>query len=296
MSGWRRQLASAGLLLGACWPAAAGSGAPRRVVALAPHLAELTCAVGACERLVGAVAYSDFPASVAALPKVGDAYAIQYETLVALRPDLVLAWHAGTPADTVSRLRGLGLTVREIDITRLEAIAEALLTLGGWLDVETEADKAAAAFRARLAALAEAHRGRAPVSVLYQLEAGPIFTVNRDSPISEAIALCGGVNAFADLPRRAGSLSPEALIARDPQVVVFGEQDDTAGIRRFWARFPRASASRAGTLYAVDADRLSRATPRVLEGAENLCALLDDARARLARASGERHQQQQRQP
>jgi iron complex transport system substrate-binding protein len=271
----RRWLAAAALAA-----ALAPAHAAERVIALAPHLAELACAVGGCSRLVGAVAWSDYPESVEALPRVGDAFAVNVEQVVALRPDLVLAWDGGTPREVVERLRGLGLRVETLAIRRIDEVAAGLRRVGEWLGTPGAAELAAERYRARLARLRARHHGLAPLRVFYQIEWNPPYSVNRDSPISEAIELCGGRNVFADLPALAAPVNREAVLARDPQVVVFPRQDDVAAIRAYWARGPAVTATRAGALYEIDGNLLDRATPRLLDGVEQLCEALSDARAK----------------
>jgi iron complex transport system substrate-binding protein len=252
--------------------------AAERVVALSPHLAELACAAGGCEQLVGVVAWSDFPERVKALPQVGDAFAVNIEQLVSLRPDLVLAWDGGTPRATIERLRGLKLRVETLAIRRIDEVAAGLRQVGAWLGTPAAAEAAAQAYARRLAQLRERHRGRAPLRVFYQIESNPPYSVNRDSPISEAIELCGGVNVFADLPTLAAAVNREAVVARDPQVVVYSKQDDDAAIREYWRRGPGVAATRAGALYEIDGNLLDRATPRLLDGVEQLCGVLSAAR------------------
>ena len=129
---------------------AAPAAAAERVVALSPHLAELACAAGGCEQLVGVVAWSDFPERVKTLPQVGDAFAVNVEQLVSLQPDLVLAWDGGTPRATIERLRGLKLRVETLSIRRIDEVAGGLRRVGGWLGTPAVAG-AACACRARSA-------------------------------------------------------------------------------------------------------------------------------------------------
>ncbi|MDB5972062.1 MAG: Iron complex transport system substrate-binding protein [Hydrocarboniphaga sp.] len=250
-----------------------------RVVALAPHLAELVCAAGACDQLVGRIEYSDYPASVRALPSVGDAFNLNAEALLALNPDLVITWQNGTPAATIAQIERLGIRTLPIEIHKLVDIESALLTIGTQLGSATTAQAEAMRFHQRIDALGKQYRSASKLRVFYQIEADPIFTINRDSPISEAISLCGGENIFADLPLLAGALGREAVLARDPDVVVWGRQDAASDkIRAFWQRWPDAHATRRGNLYAVDADTLARATPRMADGITELCGVLDEAR------------------
>ena len=252
-----------------------------RIIAIAPHLAELTCAAGACDQLVGRVAYSDYPAEVTKLPSIGDAFALNAEALLALKPDLVITWDGGTPAATLEQLQRLKLKTLSLRVNRLDDIEAALITLGEQLGTSAQARKAAADYHARIDTLRSRYAHARRLRVFYQIEADPIFTINRDSPISQALALCGGDNVFADLPQLAGALGREAVLQRDPDVVIWGDKDDVAGIEGFWKRWPAAKATRAGNLYAVSSDKLARATPRMAEGAAELCALLDRARSRI---------------
>jgi iron complex transport system substrate-binding protein len=263
--------------------ALAGSGAVRaadRVITLSPHLAELVCAAGACDQLVGVVAWSDFPARVKRLPQVGDAFAVNPEQVLGLKPDLVLAWEGGTPREVSERLRALGLRVESVAVRRLDEVPDALRAIGGWLGTGPAAKGAAQAYADRLQRLRRQHAGAPPLRVLYQIEADPPYSVNRDSPISEAIGLCGGVNLFADLPTLAAPVDREAIVGRDPEVILYTQQDDARAIVEFWRRMPAVAATRAGALYALDGNLLDRATPRLLDGVEQVCAALSDARAK----------------
>jgi len=260
--------------------AAARSLAAERVVTLSPHLAELACAAGGCDKLVGVVAWSDFPERVKRLPQVGDAFAVNVEQVVSLRPDLVLAWDGGTPRETMERLRGLKLRVETLAIRSVAEVDAGLRQVGAWLGTSAVADRAAREYSARLARLRAAHAGDAVLRVFYQIETNPPYSVNRDSPISQAIELCGGRNVFADLPTLAAPVNREAVLARDPQAVIYTRQDDVAAIREYWRRGPGVAATRAGALFAIDGNLLDRATPRLLDGVEQLCAALSDARAK----------------
>ncbi|MDR3417779.1 MAG: cobalamin-binding protein [Nevskia sp.] len=270
------------LLLGAlgCALPLLAAAAAQRVVTLAPHLAELVCAAGACDRLVGVSVYSDYPPRVTRLPQVSDAASVNLEAVLALRPDLVLAWDGGTPSETVERLCGLGLRVEMLRVRGLDDVAAALERTGTLLGTEAAAHAAAQSYRQRLQGLRARWHGARPIRAVYQIETAPAYTVNRDSPISEAMSLCGGVNVFAGLPTLAAPVSAEAMLAARPEVVIFGGEENAAGIRTYWQRLSGAPAARLDNLYPVDANLLARAAPRVLDGVEQVCTVLDHARLR----------------
>lgn len=270
----------AALLLGVLAPVAGGA-APLRIVSLAPNLTELAYAAGAGSTLVGAVEYSDYPDAARALPRVGDAWRVDPERVLELRPDFVLAWPSGTTGDTVARLESLGLRVVSIPTTRLADVATALRTIGRIAGTPAVADAAAAAFDAGIRRLREEHAGAATISVFIEIDDEPLYTVNGRHVISEVVELCGGRNVFADLPQLAPPVALEAVLARDPQAIL--STDDTiADPRALWRRWTSVAAVRDGAIYSMKSDTLTRATPRLADGALEVCAALDDARARRA--------------
>lgn len=248
----------------------------RRIVTLAPHLAELVHAAGAGDRLVGTVAWSNFPPAVAALPQVGDAFRVDLEALAVLHPDLVLAWQGGNPDHLVEQLAGRGYRVVALAPERLDDIGVQLETIGRLAGTEAVATAAAAAFREELAALRRAQAGKTPVRVFYQVSWRPLYTIGGRQLISEVIDVCGGRNIFADLGELAPAVSLEAVIERDPEVIL------SADLQRAeleeWRRWTGITAVRGGHLYSVDGDLVVRASPRILAGAREVCARLDEAR------------------
>lgn len=269
----------AAFIIAASLYAAAGSAA-ERVVVLAPHLAELSCAAGGCNKLVGVVNFTDFPAQAEKLPHVGDAFSVNPEAIIGLKPDLVLAWDGGTPPETVERLMSLGLRVESIKVRTLADVATALERVGQLLGTPEAGKAAAAAYRKRLAEISARYRGARSLRVMYQIEANPAFTINQQSPISEVITLCGGVNVFANLSQLAAPVTKESVLAANPDVVIYGEQDMGEEIRHYWAAFPQAKAQKNRNLYSVNASLLGRYSQRMLDGAEQVCAALQTARGK----------------
>jgi ABC-type Fe3+-hydroxamate transport system substrate-binding protein len=281
-----RGLAAAALLAAAAAQAGDQAAPPQRLISLAPGLTELVCAAGACDRLVGVSAYSDYPASVKALPQVADAVTVNLETVLGLKPDLVLAWDGGTSPETIARLRGLHLRVESITVRKLDDVAIALEQLGALLGTQAQASAAATAYRNRLAALRARWRSAAPIRTVYQIETAPAYSVNRDSPISEAIALCGGINVFAGLSQLAAPIGAESMLAAQPEVVLYGGEENDQAMHDYWARLPGAPAQHLGNLYPVNADLLGREGPRLVDGVEQVCEALDQARKKRNAAPG----------
>lgn len=253
----------------------------RRIISLAPHITELVYAAGAGGRLVGNVQYGNYPPAARALPKVGGSAQLDLEAIVALKPDLVLGWQSGNLPAAVSRLRTMGLAVHLSQSNRIEDIAAELERIGRLAGTEQAAATAANAFRQRYAGLAARYSGRPPVEVFYQVWNQPLMTVNGKQIISDAIRLCGGRNVFAQLPSIAASVTVEAVIAADPEVIVASGMDEARPEwLDDWRGWKTLAAVAKGNLYFVPPDLIQRHTPRILDGAEQLCAHLEAARAK----------------
>jgi iron complex transport system substrate-binding protein len=254
---------------------------PLRIISLAPSLTEIAYAAGAGSQLVGVVEFSDYPAAAKSVPRVGDAWRVDAERVLAMRPDVVLVWPTGTPETTIERLRSLGLNVVEVPTQSLADVPHALRQVGRLAGTSAIAEQAARDFERRVAEQRARFSQRTPVSVFIQIDDDPVFTVNGRHVISEIVALCGGRNVFADLPQLAPAIAAEAVLAADPQVIL--STDDTiANPRAFWERWPRMRAVQADTIFKVSSDLVTRASPRLAQGVEVTCSTLERARARLA--------------
>jgi iron complex transport system substrate-binding protein len=252
-----------------------------RIVTLAPNLAELVYTAGAGDALVGVSAFSNYPPAVEALPLVGDAFMIDQERLALLRPELLLAWESGTPAHVVDELRQAGYEVEVIRTRSLGDISAALLRIGELAGTVQHAREVAADFAASLQELGDRNDAAEPIRVFYQVSDRPLYTVGREHYVSELIELCGGRNVFADVGELAPAIDVEAVVDRDPEVML---ASDDAGEDAFgeWDRWPSIAANRYGNRFLLPADELSRPTTRVLVAGEAVCDALRSARTRRA--------------
>lgn len=246
-----------------------------RIVSLAPHATELLFAAGAGSRVVGVSDYSDFPAEARQLPSVGGNLQLDLERIVALKPDLVIAWKSGNSPKQIARLRALGLTVFESEPRQFDDVAsslERLGTLAGSAQGQAQAER----FRQQLAALREQYAGRSPVTVFYQIWPSPLMTLNDKHIVSEAIRLCGGRNVFGPLAVLAPTVSREAVVRADPQAIFVSDERGDAFDR--WRNFRNMKAVRSGHLFRIDGGVMNRAGPRLAEATRMLCERIDQAR------------------
>jgi iron complex transport system substrate-binding protein len=250
-------------------------------VSVAPNLTEMLFAAGADDQVVAVSAFSDYPEAASRLPQIGDAFRLDYERIVAVAPTVAVVWETGTPAGVAERLQALGIRVVSIPTRRLDDIATGILAFGELAGTQEVAVAAARDFRARIAALRERYRGRAPVRVFVQIDDVPLYTVGGPHLISEILALCGGENVFAESDAQALPVDLESVLARSPEVILSTDTDAPAP---YWARFGELPAVVRGNVYQSRGDLLARPSPRIAEGAADVCARLDEARQKRAPA------------
>jgi iron complex transport system substrate-binding protein len=256
----------------------------QRIVSLAPNITELMFAAGGGSRLVGTVEYSDYPEAARRLSRIGSYARLDMETIVALKPDLVIAWQSGNPAGQIEQLRRLGLPVFLAEPKRIDDVARSLEQFGMLAGSEATGRAAATEFRGRVARLATSYSGRPTVRVFYQIWDQPPITINGQQMISDVLRLCGGENIFASLSTLAPTVSVEAVLAADPEAIVASGADASRPAwLDAWKRWPRLTAAARDNLYYVDPDLMQRQTPRVLDGAVQVCADLESARKKRQR-------------
>ena len=246
----------------------------QRILALSPHATELVFAAGAEDKLIGVVSYSNYPEAAKKLPSVGDAARLDRERILALEPDLVIAWDSGNQQKDLEWLNKISVPVYRSEPRRLEQIALNIEHIGMLAGTQEVAQKNSDHFRRRLESLRQQYSRASPISVFYQLWPRPLMTVNGDHIISEVLRLCGGHNLFAELPVLATQVSREAVILANPQAIAAGADPDANDPLADWLDWPTIKAVKNGHLYRVDADLIHRQTPRILDGIEQLCRML----------------------
>jgi len=251
----------------------------QRIVSLAPHITELLFAAGVGDRVVGVVAYSDFPEAAHKLPRVGGYSNIDMEAVAALKPDLVIAWKSGNRDAHLDKLAALGIPVYLNEPRNLDDVARSLEAFGVLAGIEQPARTAAENFRSRKGELAQRYGERPRVRMFYQIWDKPLMTINDEHLISDVIRLCGGDNVFGKLKQLAPTLGVEGVLAANPEVIVAsGMGEARPDWLDSWRRWPKLAANHAENLYFVPPELIQRHTPRILEGAALLCEQLETAR------------------
>ena len=260
--------------------------AAKRIVSLAPHATELLFAAGAGDRIVGTTEFSDYPEAAKKIARVGSSSLLDMDRVVALKPDLIVAWWHGSSQNQQKKLKVLGVPIFQSEPRTLDDIPRALLELGMLAGTEDEARRAASAFTARSDALRARYEKASPVTLFWQVWARPLLTVNGHHLISDVVRLCGGANVFDRLSPLVPAVSMEAVVAADPEAIVTTRTDASMNQEEGLAEWRALSHLRATVrrnLIVLDADTIHRQSPRVLDGANALCERLQDVRMRRPR-------------
>ncbi|WP_276667696.1 cobalamin-binding protein [Thalassolituus oleivorans] len=259
------------------------SGPVKRIVSLMPHGTELLFEVGAGDLIVGAVDYSDYPEAAKKIPRIGGYSGMNIEAILALQPDIVLAWPEGNPNRELQKLTALGVPLFVSDPVTFDGIAVNLERLGILTGHKESGAIAAQVLRQQVDKLKRTYQQSARVRVFYQVWNQPLITQNGDTFISQAIDLCGGHNVFADLDIRAPHINMEAVLVADPDVIVAsGMGESRPEWLDDWKQFPKLNAVKYANLFHIHPDLFHRPTSRFLQGTQQLCEHLTTAREHMA--------------
>lgn len=245
---------------------------PSRIISLAPHITELLYAIGAERQLIATVDYSDHPRAALALPRVGNVFALDWERLLAFHPDLLVVWDS-VPASILARLKTLNVPLVILKPAQLESIAADIRRLGQVTGNSQRAEQVAAAFLADLQRLKVKYAEKKRLRVFIEISHRPIYTINGEQIISHAVRLCGGENVFSDLGILAPVVGVEAVLQAAPEVMIYAGPEPIQSVRADWARWPSLPVPDA-----ISPDILNRATPRMLQGIQQLCTAIQQAR------------------
>ncbi len=248
-----------------------------RVISMAPHVTELLFAAGGGSRVVGAVNYSDYPEAAKSIPRIGSNREIDIERVIALRPDLIVAWMHNSSERQIDLVRKLGVPVFQSDPQSLDSIPESVLRLGRLMGTDAAANATATQLRKQLAGLRAQYAKRPPVRTFYQVWDKPLYTLSGKSILTDAMRLCGGVNIFDDLNVVAPIVTIESVLQANPEAIIATAEKNYGGVE-LWKQYGSVQAVRNKNLFTLDGNLLNRAGPRMIEGTAAMCEVLEQAR------------------
>ncbi len=238
-----------------------------RVVSLSPSNTELAFAAGITP--VAVSAWSDYPEAAKTLEQVANWQGMNLERIVALKPDIVLAWRAGNAERQVNQLQALGIKIVWLDPTTVEGVIAALRQLGEYSPTPETATQAADKLTQEFAALKAQYAQTPKKKVFLQFGQHPLFTTGKGSIQNEILEVCGGQNVFADSRVPWPQVSREQVLIRQPQaIVITGDKSKIPPVQQFW------HSQLTIPVIAINDDWFSRSGPRIILAAKQLCAEL----------------------
>ena len=249
---------------------------PRRIVSLVPSVTEVLYAIGAQDSLAGVTDFCDYPPEAKRKPRVGGMLSPNLETLVTLKPDLVVATRSGNTEETFDQLKRLGMPVYLVDPMTVSDVLRLVSDLGELTGHRERAADVNKDLERRISAVRDRVAGRPLPRVLYVLWPDPLIVPGKGALVSELIALAGGASVTADQGRGYPRMSLEAAVGRAPEVIILARHGSTVGpsAREQWQRLESMPAVNNGRLYTADGDLMHRYGPRVVVGLELLARLI----------------------
>lgn len=245
--------------------------AQQRIISLAPHTTELIYALGAGKRLVAVSDYSNYPSQAAKLPSVANHNGVNFEKIIRLKPDLIVAWQGGNKPQDLAKLDSLGFSLYLSNPQHPMQIAQDIQALGQRIGQAGEGKKLSDTFTRSLNRLKTKYAGLPKVSVFYYLWPAPMMTIGKEAWASHLLTLCGATNIFADSAIAYPQVNIEQIARRHPQKIIAAMNISLQEAKSFWQ-------TKRGVITAplavADPDVLHRFTPRLLDGLSSLCELI----------------------
>ena len=255
--------------------------APQRIVSLAPGNTEIVYALGLEEKLIGVTEFCNYPEAAKDKPQVGGFSTVDIEKVVETQPDLILAASIHKE-EVIPRLEGLGLTVLALAPKTLDEVLDAITLVGRCASEQEETAQLANGLRERIKTITDKTENLTQAdrpNVFYIVWHDPLMTVGPDTRIHQLIELAGGANIAQDLGEEYPTMSLEAVIMADPQIIIAGGgMGEGANLPYEFVltekRFSGVEARINNRIYEIDTDLVGRPGPRIVDGLEQLARMI----------------------
>lgn len=242
-----------------------------RAVSLAPSLTESVFAVGAGDRLVGVTSYCDYPSETQNIRKVGDTISPNMETIIALKPQIVFVSTASQIETFTKTLENQNIPVFVTNPSNLNGVLSNLKQLGDIFGTGARAEKLIDDLQKRIADVENNVKGAGVTRVFVQISKEPLFTIGKDSFLTEIIERAGGVSVTKTVETAYPKLSKETALALSPEAIIVSDSEDNKEPNEVFANSPAVVSNR---VYKINADLLSRPAPRIVDGIEQIAKAL----------------------
>ncbi|MGC2238150.1 MAG: cobalamin-binding protein [Pyrinomonadaceae bacterium] len=242
-----------------------------RAVSLAPNLTEIVFAVGAGDRLVGVTTFCNYPEETKKIQKIGDTMNPNIENIIALKPQIVLISTAAQIETFTKVLDEQGIVYFVTNPQNLDGIYKSIDLIGDIFGRKDQADEVVTSLKKRVAGIESLIYSEKPVKTFLQISKEPLYTIGKESFITDLIKRAGGVSATADIESAYPKLSKETALALNPDAIVLSESDDNQTPNEVFKNSP---AVKNAKVFKINADIISRPAPRIVDALEQLARAL----------------------
>lgn len=243
-----------------------------RVVSLVPSLTEIVVGLGGAPELVGRTRYDEDP-RISDVPSMGGTVSPDVEAILDSRPDLVITWSDADARSLSERFESFGLSVYAARARSIADFERHTSAIGALLGRSEQADALVARVHERFEDVRVEAPEEARPKVLFVVWPQPLITTGKDTFVDELIRLVGARGAFDDLRDPWPTVSFEAVLERDPDLVIVASEHAEGLVPEWIEEDPRwrtLDAVRDGHVHLVDADVFNRPGPRMADAAEEL--------------------------
>tara|TARA_B100002019_G_scaffold60352_1_gene51722 strand:- start:329 stop:1240 length:912 start_codon:yes stop_codon:yes gene_type:complete len=250
-----------------------------RIIVLGPNLVEIFFSIGVGSKIIGVDEASDYPIEVKKIKKIASYNSINYEEIASLSPDLIFMWSTGFSFSKIKKLKDLGIPVYLSQPKKILDI-EKLIRSAGYLTGNTRlSDEVASKFVDELNTYKKKYEHKTKIPVFYQVWDEPLQTLNGDHIVSDIIELCGGINIFNSMHEIAPKVTIESVILNNPSVILIGAKGKSKNIwLDNWSNWQIINAVKNNQIFIINPDLVVRESPRIIQGVEEVCDILDKAR------------------
>ena len=254
---------------------------PKKIISLAPNVTEILFSLGLDQEIVGVSIHCNFPEKVQSKVRVGSYISLDFEKIVSLKPDLIIATGAGNTRDMVDRLERLGFPTYVIFPKNVEDVTRSVGHLSQLVGREKEGEEIIQEMKRRRERVVELTLGLPRPRVFLQIGEAPIVTVGKNSFADDLIRLAGGDNVAGNEKEMYPRFGMEEILKRSPEVILISSMNPRGNYQKVlqeWSRWKTIPAVKNGQIYLIDSDLIDRPSPRIIEGLEEMARLLHPER------------------
>ena len=255
------------LVFGCGQPVSPQASSPKRIVSLAPAITEILFAIGAGDKVVGVTNYCNYPDKAKELIKVGDFALTDFEKIIALTPDLVIATRDGNPREVVEKIQSFGIRTLVINSRSFDEAVDSILTIGKAVNIEERAKKLSEDMRHQWDEIGEKYITKPRPAVLLLVGVNPLVAAGEGSLGDNLICQAGGRNVFADSGTTYVQTSYEAIISLGPAIILqsaMGSETNEQARER-WEQWTAIPAVKNQCIHVLNPDLINRPGPRSVE-------------------------------